>query len=103
MHCTAFSSIKMEGATMSRKNKSFFRWPAVIIASAAAVVLTAGTAFAAANGFWSDGMSGILPEDADAQQSLENQGYITHFDENDNAVINDGVLITPVDADHWFN
>lgn len=94
----AFSSIKMEGAEMKTKKKSFFKRPAAIIAVAAVVVLAAGTAFAAANGFWSNGMSGILPEDTASQQELESQGYVTHLDENYDAVTIDGVTITPADV-----
>jgi len=98
----AFSSIKMEEAEMSKKKKSFFKRPAAVATAAAVVVLAAGTAFAAANGFWSSALNGILPEDVVSQQALESQGYMARFEENSSnglsTVTDAGVSITPVDV-----
>jgi len=90
----AFSSIKMEEAEMSKKKKSSFKRPAAVATAAAVVVLAAGTAFAAANGFWSQGAEDIIHANEVQQQELMNSGSATVFDDS-MAVTKDGITITP--------
>ena len=91
----AFSSIRMEGADMTHnKKKRFFRKPAVIAATAAILVLGAGTIFAAVNHFWSQGSKEMIQADPEQQQEMESSGIATVFDSS-LAVISDGITVAP--------